>query len=119
MGQAMRDVAAGAVGGTIAGLMLSGLFLTLERVSGKPSVLVELGRKTAVRLGSPYRYNPATPAPEEQIMSHGGHLALSAAMGAAYPVVRGLPGLRGPVGVCCSGQRSIRCCGEYSGRPWV
>lgn len=96
--RAIRKFGAGVAGGTVAGALLSGLFLVLERASGKPSVLVELGRKTAAKLGSPYRYNPARVAPEEQMMSHGGHLALSAAMGAAYPAVRSLPGLGGAGG---------------------
>lgn len=95
MGCRAKDVGAGAAGGTAAGLLLSGMFLGLERVTGKPSVLVELGRKTAAKLGSPYRYNPTKPAPEEQAMSHGGHLALSMAMGAVYPAFRALPGMGG------------------------
>lgn len=94
----MRRFVAGAMGGTVAGVLLSAWFLMLERASGKPSVLIELGRKTAAGLGSPYRYNPAKAAPEEQMMSHGGHLALSAAMGAAYPAVRSLPGFGGTTG---------------------
>lgn len=98
MGCTARDVAAGALGGTVAGVLLSAVLLGLERATGKPSVLVELGRKTAAKLGSPYRYNPARPAPEEQVMSHGGHLALSAAMGAAWPAFRVLPGMGGAVG---------------------
>lgn len=94
----LKSIGAGAVGGTVAGALLSVLFLGLERASGKPSVLIELGRKTAAKLGSPYRYNPSRPALEEQLMSHGGHLALSAAMGATYPLLRPLPGLGGGAG---------------------
>lgn len=93
-----REIGAGASGGVVAGLLLSALFLTQERVSGQPSDIVRLGRGAAEKLGSPYRYNPARPALEEQAMSHGGHLVLSAVMGAAYPAVRSLPGLRGAGG---------------------
>lgn len=93
-----RELAGGAFGGTVAGLALSVLFLGLERASGKPSDIVQLGRKAAEKLGSPYRYNPDRPAVEEQAMSHGGHLALSAAMGAVYPLVRAIPGFRGAGG---------------------
>ena len=98
MGCLAKDVAAGALGGTAAGLLLSGMFLGMERVTGKPSVLVELGRKAAAKLGSPYRYNPSKAAPEEQAMSHAGHLALSAAMGAVYPAFHALPGMGGVSG---------------------
>lgn len=91
----VKTIAAGAAGGTVAGLLLSGVFLGVERASDKPSVLIELGRKTAAKIGSPYRYNPSKPAPEEQLMSHGGHLALSAAMGATYPLIRPLPFMSG------------------------
>jgi hypothetical protein len=94
----LKDAAAGAVGGTAAGLLLSGAFLGFERLSGEPSELVVLGRKVAAALGSPYRYKPSEAAPEEQAMSHGGHLLLSACLGAAYPLVRRAPGLDGVAG---------------------
>ncbi len=93
-----REIGAGASGGTIAGLLLSAMLLVQERATGQPNDIVRLGRKTAEKFGSPYRYNPARPALEEQAMSHGGHLVLSAAMGATYPAVRSLPGFRGAGG---------------------
>lgn len=91
----LRDVAAGAAGGTVAGLLLTAMFLGLERTSGQPSDIVQLGRRTANRLGSPYQHQNSMPALDEQATYHGGHLALSAAMGALYPATRALPGMRG------------------------
>ncbi len=92
------DLAAGATGGTVAGIVLSVGFLAMERTTGKPSELVVLGRRTAATLGSPYIYNPDHPALEEQLLSHGGHLALSAALGVLYASIRTVPGFRGAGG---------------------
>ncbi|MCQ8239711.1 hypothetical protein [Rhizosaccharibacter radicis] len=89
---------AGAAGGTVGGLLISALMLGIERLDGGPNELVVLGRRAAEALGSPYRYNPAHPAVEEQLMSHGGHLLLSALLGALYPPARRLPGPDGALG---------------------
>ena len=72
------------VGGLAAGVMLSAVMLLGEKLSGKPSELIELERSTAAKLGlSPPRdYTPATAI--EQLVTHGGHLALSALAGLAY-----------------------------------
>ncbi len=40
----VRTLGAGAVGGTVAGLSLSALFLVLERATDRPSGIVRLGR---------------------------------------------------------------------------
>ena len=58
-----------------------------ERLAGKPSELIELERATAVRLdvSVPAAGEPATVA--EQVVTHGGHLALSALAGLAYAAV--------------------------------
>ncbi len=93
-----RAANAGAVGGLVAGGLVSLAYLALERASGRPSELVRLGRSTATALGSPYRHQDSLPAPDEQLRYHGIHLALSALMGAAYPAVRHLPGFRGAFG---------------------
>ena len=94
----VKDAAAGAAGGVVAGLLLSATLLGLERLSGEPSELVVLGRKVAAALGSPYRYKPSEAAPEEQWMSHGGHLLLSGCLGSGYAAVRRVPGLDGAAG---------------------
>ncbi len=88
----------GALGGLAAGTVLTALLLGIERSTAKPSDIVRLGRKTANALGSPYQHQESMPALDEQLRYHGGHLALSAAMGATYPALRSLPVLRGPGG---------------------
>lgn len=95
MGQATRRAGSGALGGIVAGTALTALLLGIERGSGKPSDIVRLGRRTANALGSPYLHQESMPALDEQLRYHGGHLALSAAMGATYPALRSLPVLRG------------------------
>lgn len=55
-----------------------------ERLSGRPSELIELERATAAKLdvSVPAADEPATVG--EQVVTHGGHLALSALAGLAY-----------------------------------
>ena len=98
MAQAAARHGAGATGGLVAGTVLSLLFLVLERASGKPSDIVRLGRRTANTLGSPDLHQDSLPTFDEQVRYHGGHLVLSATMGATYPAMRRLPGLRGAAG---------------------
>lgn len=76
---------AGAViGGLAAGLGLSAVMLAGERLSGKPSELIELERKTAAMLDVATRGGDAPATATEQLVTHGGHLALSALAGLAY-----------------------------------
>lgn len=78
---------AGAVaGGVLAGLALSAVMLIGEKLSGKPSELIELERGAAARLdiATPSAEAPATATATEQAITHGGHLALSALAGLAY-----------------------------------
>lgn len=72
------------LGGLVAGVGLSAVMLACERLSGKPSELIELERSTAAKLAirTPTGDAPATGA--EQLVTHGGHLALSALAGLAY-----------------------------------
>ncbi len=98
MDQTTRRVGSGALGGVVAGSVLTALLLGIERSSNTPSDIVRLGRKTANALGSPYLHQDSMPALDEQLRYHGGHLALSAAMGVTYPALRSLPVLRGPGG---------------------
>ena len=80
-------VAGAVAGGLVAGLALSAVMLAGERLSGNPSELIELERKAAAKLdiATPHGDAPATIA--EQVVSHGGHLALSALAGVAYAAV--------------------------------
>lgn len=80
----MQRTASAVLGGVAAGVGLSAVMLWGERLSGKPSELIELERKTATKLGieTPHGDAPATPV--EQFVTHGGHLALSALAGLAY-----------------------------------
>ena len=83
-GRRRRDAMAG---GLVAGLALSAVMLVGEKLSGKPSELIELERKTAAKLNiktPPYGV-PATTT--EQLITHGGHLALSALAGLIYATV--------------------------------
>ena len=90
-----RRVGAGALGGVAGGAVLTAVLLGMERSSNMPSDIVKLGRRTASALGSPYQHQDTMPALDEQLRYHGGHLALSASMGAFYPALRSLPVLRG------------------------
>ncbi|MCQ8277564.1 hypothetical protein NFI95_03755 [Acetobacteraceae bacterium KSS8] len=90
--------AAGALGGLLAGGLVSLCYLALERASGQPSELIRLGRNTATALGSPYRHQDSLPAPDEQIRYQSIHLVLSSLMGAGYAFLRRTPPFRGAVG---------------------
>ncbi len=79
-----RKVVAGAVGGLAAGALLSAIFLGTEAAAGEPSDLVKLKRRTGRTLGRSEQRDRARPDIGDQIVSHGGHLALSLAAGAAY-----------------------------------
>ena len=98
MNRTTRRIGSGALGGIAGGAVLTAVLLGMERGSNTPSDIVKLGRKTASALGSPYQHQDTMPALDEQLRYHGGHLALSAAMGATYPALRSLPVLRGPGG---------------------
>lgn len=89
----MRDLVAGALGGLAGGVAVSAMMLGTEWRSGTPSELVKLGRKTAEQHDAPHRRRNADPDLGEQALSHGGHLALSAAAGALYPALRHATGL--------------------------
>ena len=98
MKQTRRRIGSGALGGIAGGAVLTAVLLGMERGSNTPSDIVKLGRKTASALGSPYQHQDTMPSLDEQLRYHGGHLALSAVMGATYPALRSLPVLRGPGG---------------------
>lgn len=99
MAKRASSIGAGAVGGVVAGTALSALFLLLERQTKQPSDLVQIGRKSAALLGSPYRHGNSMPSADEQLRYHGAHLALSALMGAVIPALR----LRGVAGGALGG----------------
>ena len=63
------------------------MMLLGEKLSGSPSELIELERKTAAKLNikTPPDGVPATTT--EQLVTHGGHLALSALAGLIYAAV--------------------------------
>ena len=79
-----RAVVAGAVGGLTAGALLSAIFLGMEAAIDEPSDLVKLKRRTVRRLGRTNARDRAHPGAGDQVLSHGGHLALSLAVGAFY-----------------------------------
>ena len=89
-----RRLRSGAPGGLVAGTALPALLLGIERIRNAPSDIVGLGRRTASALRSPTLHQESMPAPGEQLRYHGGHLALSAAMGATCLGLRTLQVLR-------------------------
>ena len=81
--ETMRHAVAGATGGLAAGVLLSGIIAGMGAAQGRASELVTLERRT---LGRPER--PETSgAVGEEMLAHGGHLALSAIAGASYGAV--------------------------------
>ena len=83
-----RRLISGTVGGLAAGALLSAIFLGLEATVGEPSDLVKLKRRTVRLAGVPQRRDRARSDAGEQMVAHGGHLALSAASGFIYGVVK-------------------------------
>ena len=90
-----RKIASGAVGGLAAGALLSVLLLGMEAALGQPSELAALKRRTLSQAGRPQKPHRADANFAEQLISHGGHLALSVASGAAYGAIK--PGSLSPV----------------------
>ena len=83
-----KAVVAGAVGGLTAGALLSAIFLGMEALTYEPSDLVKLKRRSSRVLGRVDAWDRARPDSGDQMLSHGGHLALSLAAGAAYGVAK-------------------------------
>jgi len=79
-----RKVASGTMGGLVAGSLLSLIFLGMEAAMDEPSDLVKLKRRAGAKAGWAEKRDRAEPDLGDQIVSHGGHLALSAAAGAAF-----------------------------------
>ncbi len=88
-----RRLVSGTAGGLAAGALLSAIFLALEAMVDEPSDLVKLKRRTARLAGLKQKRDRARSHAGEQLVSHGGHLALSAASGLIYGAVKpaGLP----------------------------
>lgn len=74
------------VGGLVAGLGLTVLLVAGERNSGTPSELADLERTAGRKLGIEVPAGDALPDAREQAIIQAGHLALSAAAGAAFAV---------------------------------
>ncbi len=83
-----RRVISGTVGGLAAGALLSVIFLGLEAAVDEPSDLVKLKRRTGRLVGVAQRRERARSGAGEQVLAHGGHLALSAASGLVYGRVK-------------------------------
>lgn len=93
-----HDLTAGLLGGLADGVV-SAAMLAMEQRSGTPSELVKLERKTTLKLGAPHRRGQPAGA-GEQAISHGSHLLLSTAAGAARVPLRRATGLSGvPAGL--------------------
>lgn len=92
--QDKRDAINGAIGGLAGGLVLTGAMLLAERMTGEPSDGVQMLRRGARELDLPRRRVMAPPTLGEEIAAEGGHLVLSALLGAGFGVLRrglGLP----------------------------
>lgn len=79
-----RKVTAGAVGGLLAGALVSAVMVALQVASDEKSDLVKLKRRTAANMGRSNQDDEADPNFGEELLVHGGHLALSGAAGAVY-----------------------------------
>ena len=79
-----RRVGGAMLGGLAAGAGLSAVMLLGEKLAGKPSELIELERATAAKLDLPTPAGDAPATMTEQLVTPGGHLALSALAGLAY-----------------------------------
>jgi hypothetical protein len=88
MNQNGRDAAAGVAGGLMAGAVLSGVMLLLERSGRGPSDLVLIERRGARELHLPHRRMGAPPDMREQTAGHTGHLLLAAALGSGLGIIR-------------------------------
>lgn len=76
---------AGAIAGAlVAGIGLSALMMAGERKSGKPSELVELERSAVAKLDPDVPPIGGLADRDEQALTQGGHLLLSAIAGVAY-----------------------------------
>lgn len=84
----MSPIAAGAAGAFVGGAILSAMMLATEAKGGEPSDLVKLERRSAGKLGQSHLPEGDKPTFREQAVSHGGHLALSAASGALYGALK-------------------------------
>ena len=89
MNRDARDAVAGAVGGLVAGAVLSGAMLLMERGGGgRPSDLVRIERRGARELGLPHRPMRAAPDAGEEAAVHAGHLLFSTVLGAGLGLLR-------------------------------
>jgi hypothetical protein len=83
-----RDAALGAIGGLAGGLVLTAAMLLAERATGEPSDGVRMLRRGERQLGLPHRRMAARPTLGEEVAAEGGHLLLSALLGAGFGVLR-------------------------------
>lgn len=84
MNQTARQITAGAIGGLAAGVLISAIMAGMEALSREPSDLVKLQRRSSQSLGQKTRGDQAVPSLREEMLAHGGHLALSGITGAVY-----------------------------------
>ena len=71
-------------GSLVGGAAISALMIAGERKSGDPSELIVLERATAKKAGLPAPAPQALPDAQEQALTQGGHMLLSAIGGVAY-----------------------------------
>lgn len=90
-----RQITAGAIGGLVAGVLISAVMAGMQAVAKEPSDLIKLKRRSARQLGQMDSGDQATPTFGEDLVAHGGHLALSGLTGAVYGAVtpKGAPPL--------------------------
>ncbi len=84
----VRKLTAGAIGGLAAGALVSGALLALAAANAEPDELVQLKRRSVRAAGRADRRDRAPAGVGERALAHGGHLALSAAAGAAYALAK-------------------------------
>lgn len=88
-------ITAGALGGLAAGALISAMMLGVQAATSRPSELIVLKRRAGRRPGWDGHWERTRSTLGEELLSHGGHLALSAMAGAAYGALkpRGTPPL--------------------------
>ncbi|MBV9750107.1 MAG: hypothetical protein JO157_14955 [Acetobacteraceae bacterium] len=97
MDKMTRSILAGTLGGLAAGAAMTGLMVASQAFGmDQADDAVRIARRTGSQLGLGRRRLDERPSVQEEAVAQGGHLALSAALGAAYGAVHrriGLPAI--------------------------
>ena len=85
MDKTTRDIVAGTLGGLAAGAVMTGLMIASQAAGmDQADDAVRIARRAGSQLGIGRRRLDEKPSVQEEAVAQGGHLALSAGLGAAY-----------------------------------